>query len=105
MVADEPSRGVYVKNAARFIVPEGRVFDVREPVTFEGTLTKLGGGTLVLLGVGELFEGLDFFLIFVGHGSICPENELTLQNDSNNIAHPARKINSKTAEGERFFAI
>ena len=36
------------------------------------------GGTLVLLGVGELFEGLDFLFIFVGHGSICPEKVLTV---------------------------
>ena len=57
VVADDPTRGVYVKNAARFIVPEGRVFDLREPVTFEGTLTKLGGGTLVLGGAAKFFNG------------------------------------------------
>ncbi len=54
---DEPSRGVYVKNAARFIVSDGRVLDVREPVTYEGTLTKLGGGTLVLGGAARFFNG------------------------------------------------
>ena len=42
-----------------------------------GGLFLRSGGALVLLGVRELFEGLDFFLIFVGHGSICPEKEFT----------------------------
>ena len=68
-----------------------------------GGLLLCGRRALVLLGLGKLFEGLDFFLVFVCHDAIYPEKVLAFLIDSYNIAHPAHKINSKNTEGECFF--
>lgn len=54
---DEPTRGVYVENAARFIVPEGATFAVNQNITFAGELEKLGAGTLSLGGTALFIDG------------------------------------------------
>lgn len=54
---DEPTRGVFVSGAARFVVPEAKVFEIAEPLTFGGELTKLGAGMLRLSGAARFSLG------------------------------------------------
>ena len=55
---DEPSRGIYIENAARFRVPEGKTFAINQNITFAGELEKLGAGRLSL-GGGAYFTNPD----------------------------------------------
>ena len=55
---DEPSRGIYIENAARFKVPEGKTFAINQNITFAGELEKLGAGRLSL-GGGAYFTNPD----------------------------------------------
>lgn len=48
VIVTEPTRGVYVSTAARFIVPDGKMMSFAGPTTFGGELTKLGAGCLAL---------------------------------------------------------
>ena len=55
---DEPTRGIYIENAARFKVPEGKTFAINQNITFAGELEKLGAGRLSL-GGGACFVDSD----------------------------------------------
>jgi hypothetical protein len=55
---DEPTRGIYIENAARFKVPEGKTFAIKQNITFAGELEKLGAGRLSL-GGGACFADSD----------------------------------------------
>lgn len=55
---DEPTRGIYIENAARFKVPEGKTFAINQNITFAGELEKLGAGRLSL-GGGARFVDSD----------------------------------------------
>ena len=48
VIVTEPTRGVYVKTAARFVVPEEKTMSFAAPITYGGELTKLGAGRLAL---------------------------------------------------------
>ena len=54
---DEPTRGVFVTVGAQFDVPEGKRFEIYEPFTWGGSVTKVGNGTLVLGGVAQFSDG------------------------------------------------
>lgn len=57
VVLDEPSRGIYIENAARFKVPEGKTMTVKQNITFAGELEKLGAGRLTLGGRALFVDG------------------------------------------------
>lgn len=48
VVFSEPTRGLFVNHAARFVVPSGRTLRIDSPVTYGGRFVKLGEGALVL---------------------------------------------------------
>ena len=54
---DEPTRGIYVENAARFVVPEDKTFAVMQNITFAGELVKTGAGRLTLGGAALFVDG------------------------------------------------
>lgn len=48
VVFSEPTRGLFVNHAARFVVPPDRTLRIDSPVTYGGRFVKLGTGALVL---------------------------------------------------------
>ena len=54
---DEPTRGIYVENAARFVVPEDKTFAVMQDITFAGEFVKTGAGRLTLGGAALFVDG------------------------------------------------
>ena len=48
VVFSEPTRGLFVNHAARFVVLSGRTLRIDSPVTYGGRFVKLGEGALVL---------------------------------------------------------
>lgn len=54
---DESTRGIYVENAARFVVPEDKTFAVMQNITFAGELVKTGAGRLTLGGAALFVDG------------------------------------------------
>lgn len=57
VMLDEPTRGIYVENAARFVVPEDKTFVVMQNITFAGELVKTGAGRLTLGGAALFVDG------------------------------------------------
>lgn len=54
---NEPTRGIYIENAARFDVPEGKNLTIMQDVTFAGELVKTGAGRLTLGGAALFVDG------------------------------------------------
>ena len=55
----DPTRGVYVNGEAEFTASNGVTLTVEQPITYKGTLTKSGAGTLALGSAPRFGEGLE----------------------------------------------
>ena len=80
----EPTRGMFVKEGAKFEIDAGRTLRLANQVTFAGILEKDGEGTLDLAGVARFIHGDE---------ATAPVAETNVLN----ILEGALKVSSKTA--------